>query len=68
MAITKKESLKGYANCLNCYSLIQWDEITDIKVSNGNEYVVCPNCGNNIPLRKGQDYWFSEQDAPTPKE
>ena len=57
MAVKKIKSLKGRIDCPNCFSLLQWDSIKDIKVSNGNEYVICPECGQALMLDKKTDYW-----------
>lgn len=49
--------LKGQVICLSCYSLVEWDSIDDVKVSNGNKYITCPECGKSISLVAGKDYW-----------
>jgi len=36
MAVKKIKSLKGEIDCPYCFSLLQWDNVKDIKVSNGN--------------------------------
>lgn len=63
MSITKIANLKGQIDCPFCFSLLQWDDIKDIKVSNGNQYVVCPECGQTIMLKKGHDYWLTPDNS-----
>ena len=60
--IKKIASLKGQIDCPFCFSLLQWDEISDVKVSNGNKYVICPECGQNIMLDPKKDYWVTVED------
>ena len=42
--IKKIASLKGQIDCPYCFSLLQWDNVTDVHVSGGNKYVICPVC------------------------
>lgn len=60
--ITKIKDLKGQIDCPYCFSLLQWDQINDIKVSNGNQYIVCPECGQSIVLDPKRDYWKQSKD------
>lgn len=55
--IKKINSLVGKIDCPYCFSLLQWDDIEDIKVSNGTKYVICPECEKNIILDNKKDYW-----------
>lgn len=55
--IKKINSLVGKIDCPYCFSLLQWDNIEDIKISNGTKYVICPECGKNIILDNKKDYW-----------
>ena len=55
--IKKINSLVGRIDCPYCFSLLQWDNIEDIKVSNGTKYVICPECNKNIILDNKKDYW-----------
>ena len=66
MAVKKIKSLKGEIDCPYCFSLLQWDNVKDIKVSNGNQYITCPECGQNVLLDKEKDYWV-ESDDSTPE-
>jgi len=60
--ITKIASLKGQIDCPNCFSLLQWDSVNDIKTSNGNRYIVCPECGQSILLDPKKDYWITVEE------
>ena len=60
--VKKIGKLVGQIDCPNCFSLLQWDSIDDVKVFNGNKFVVCPECGKNIPLDEKQDYWIAVED------
>ena len=55
--IKKIANLKGRIDCPKCFSLLEWDNAKDIKVSNGNKYIICPECGQSLVLKKGKDYW-----------
>ena len=66
MAVKMIISLKGEIDCPYCFSLLQWDNVKDIKVSNGNQYITCPECGQNVLLDKEKDYWV-ESDDSTPE-
>lgn len=57
MAIKKIASLKGRVDCPDCFSLLEWDSVSDVHVSNGNQYVICPICGKYINLDPKRDYW-----------
>lgn len=57
MAIKKIASLKGRIDCPDCFSLLEWDSVSDVHVSNGNQYVICPICGKYINLNPEKDYW-----------
>jgi len=59
--IKKIANLKGRIDCPKCFSLLEWDNAKDIKVSNGNKYIICPECGQSLILKKGKDYW--EEDS-----
>ena len=63
--IKKIASLKGQVDCSNCFSLLEWDSIEDIKWVTGNKYIICPECGNNVILHDGVDYW-KEASAANP--
>lgn len=62
--IQKVKSLVGQIDCPHCFSLLQWNNKEDVHVSNGNKYVICPECGEHIILDKFRDYWID----PTAKE
>lgn len=67
MAITKIKDLVARIDCPSCLSLIQWTDVSDVQVSNGNKYIVCPECGQHIMLNRIEDYWIEEpDDTPTP--
>ena len=61
MAVTKLNNLIAKIDCPYCFSLISWDSPDDVQISNGNKYIVCPECGQVIQFKKGQDYWFEEE-------
>lgn len=63
MAVQKIKSLKGQIDCPTCFSLLQWDSIKDIKVSGGNKYIICPQCGQSLYLDPNKDYWIEEDDV-----
>lgn len=48
--IRKIASLKGQIDCPYCFSLLQWDNVTDVHVSGGNKYVICPECHQHLML------------------
>ena len=56
--IQKVKSLVGQIDCPHCFSLLQWNNKEDVHVSNGNKYVICPECGQHIILDKFRDYWI----------
>lgn len=58
--IRKIASLKGQIDCPYCFSLLQWDNVTDVHVSGGNKYVICPKCNQHLMLDPKQDYWITE--------
>lgn len=60
--IKKIADLKGQIDCPYCFSLLQWDQISDVKVSNGNKYVECPECGRSLMLNQSIDYWVSDNE------
>lgn len=55
--IKKIASLKGHIDCPFCLSYLEWNDIDDIHVFNGNKYVTCPQCNKNILLDDKKDYW-----------
>jgi len=55
--IKKIASLKGHIDCPFCFSYLEWNDINDIQVFNGNKYIVCPECGKNVYLNDKKDYW-----------
>ena len=59
--IQKVATLIGQIDCPYCLSLLEWDDIADVKVSNGNKYIVCPECGKNVPLNEKIDYWVTKE-------
>ena len=63
MAIRKISKIIGRIDCPNCFSLIEWDSKEDVYVSNGTEYVICPECGQHIILNKDTDYWIAVEDS-----
>lgn len=58
--IKKIASLKGQIDCPYCFSLLQWDNVTDVHVSGGNKYVICPVCNQHLTLDPKRDYWITE--------
>lgn len=62
MAIKKIASLKGRIDCPDCFSLLEWDSVTDVHVTTGNKYVICPICGKYIDLDPKRDYWIEVTD------
>lgn len=50
MSITKISSLKGHIDCPYCFSLLEWDAIEDVKISNGSKFITCPECGEKLIL------------------
>lgn len=63
MAVTKLNNLIAKIDCPYCFSLISWDDPSDVKISNGNKYIICPECGQTIQFKRGQDYWFEENNS-----
>lgn len=59
MAIQKISNIVGRIDCSNCFSLIEWNTKEDVHVSNGTEYVICPECGQHIILNKDTNYWIA---------
>ena len=71
MAIQKISNIVGRIDCSNCFSLIEWNSKEDVHVSNGTEYVICPECGQHIILNKDTNYWIaveggSDDEGDTP--
>ena len=58
--IEKIANLKGQIDCPYCFSLLQWDSVTDVHVSGGNKYVICPVCNQYLTLDPKRDYWITE--------
>ena len=56
--IKKIANLKGRIDCPKCFSLLEWDNAKDIKVSNGNKYIICPECGQSLILKKGKEVFL----------
>ena len=63
MAVQKIKSLKGQIDCPTCFSLLQWDSIKDVKVSGGNKYIICPQCGQSLYLDPEKDYWVEDSQS-----
>lgn len=63
MAIQKISNIVGRIDCSNCFSLIEWNTKEDVHVSNGTEYVICPECGQHIILNKDINYWIAVEDS-----
>lgn len=63
MAVTKLNNLIAKIDCPYCFSLISWDSPDDVQISNGNKYIICPQCGQVIQFKKDQDYWFEEESS-----
>ena len=61
--IQKVKSLVGRIDCPHCFSLLQWDNKEDVHISNGNKYVICPECGEHIILNQYHDYWLEPEDS-----
>ena len=59
--VRKIASLKGQIDCPNCFSLLEWDSIEDIKWVAGNKYITCPICRQNLILKDGVDYWVTSE-------
>lgn len=63
MAIQKISKIVGRIDCPNCFSLIEWNSKEDVHISNGTEYIICPECGQHIILNKNTDYWIAIEDS-----
>ena len=61
--VKKIASLKGQIDCPNCFSLLEWDSIDDIKWVAGNRYITCPICKQNLILKDDVDYWITSEDG-----
>lgn len=61
--VKKIASLKGQIDCPNCFSLLEWDSIDDIKWVAGNRYITCPICKQNLILKDNVDYWITTEDG-----
>ena len=61
--VKKIASLKGQIDCPNCFSLLEWDSIDDIKWVAGNRYITCPICKQNLILKDNIDYWITSEDG-----
>ncbi len=61
--VKKIASLKGQIDCPNCFSLLEWDSIDDIKWVAGNRYITCPICKQNLILKDNVDYWITSEDG-----
>ena len=59
--IKKIANLKGRIDCPYCFSLLQWDSVTDVHIFGGNKYVICPECNQHLMLDPKRDYWFTEK-------
>ena len=66
--IRKVSNLVGQVDCQHCFSLLQWNNKTDVHYSNGTKYVICPECGEHVILDRFRDYWVEPETQPTPSE
>ena len=54
--INSENPIKKQIDCPYCYSLLEWDSGEDLTTVNGNQYIICPECGQMIQLNPKQDY------------